>query len=52
MNFGRQFLRRANAISKGDFFNKNGGYIRRWPQNPKIAVHGPPGIFVEEIAMR
>ena len=37
-------LRKGNVM--------DGGFIRRWPSNPKIAFFGPPNVFLDELAQR
>ncbi len=39
------------GLKKG-FLNKDKGFIKRWPTNPKIIFFGPPNIFKEELTQR
>ncbi len=39
------------GLKKG-FLNKDRGFIRRWPKEPKIVFFGPPNIFADEITQR
>ena len=39
------------GLKKG-FLNKDRGFIRRWPNEPKIVFFGPPNTFQEEISQR
>jgi len=36
------------GLKKG-FLNKDSGFIRRWPTNPKVVFFGPPNVFQEEL---
>ena len=37
-------------VSKGNL--GAGNFIKRWPQNPKVAFFGPPNVFMHELAQR
>ena len=39
------------GLKKG-FLNRDKGFIRRWPVDPKIVFYGPPNVFKEEITQR
>ena len=39
------------GLKKG-VFNKDGGFIRRWPADPKIVFYGPPNVFKDELMQR
>jgi hypothetical protein len=39
------------GLKKG-FLNKDRGFIRRWPKEPKIVFFGPPNVFQEELTQR
>ncbi len=36
-------------LSRGQ---KTGGFIKRWPTNPKVAFFGPPNVFIDELSQR
>ena len=40
------------VVSKVLVNKENNQFIKRWPACPKIAVYGPPNIFMEEISTR
>ena len=40
-----------SGIKKG-LFSKDRGFIKRWPNNPKILFFGPPNVFMDEITQR
>ena len=39
------------GLKKG-FLNRDKGFIRRWPKDPKIVFFGPPNVFQEELVQR
>ena len=39
------------GLKKG-FLNRDKGFIRRWPKDPKIAFFTPPNVFAEELTQR
>jgi hypothetical protein len=39
------------GLKKG-FLNRDRGFIRRWPVNPKFVFFGPPNVFMEELTQR
>ena len=39
------------GLKKG-FLNKDRGFIRRWPKDPKIVFFGPPNVFQDELSQR
>ena len=39
------------GLKKG-FLNKDRGFIRRWPKEPKIVFFAPPNAFQEELSQR
>lgn len=43
-------FQRVKNFRKGNF--TAGGFIKRWPINPKIAFFGPPNVFLDEFAQR
>ena len=34
---------------KTGFFKRDRGFIKRWPDKPKIVFFGPPNVFLDEI---
>ena len=40
---------KAKNLARG---NMPGGFIKRWPTNPKIAFFGPPNVMLDELAQR
>ena len=39
------------GLKKG-FLNRDKGFIRRWPKDPKVIFFGPPNVFKEELTQR
>ena len=33
-------------------FSRSNNFIKRWPTQPKIAMYGPPNVFMDEISTR
>lgn len=48
----RNIMGGLQRAGKGGIFNKDAGFVRRWPINPKVAFFGPPNVFLDEITMR
>jgi hypothetical protein len=41
---------RIKNLRKGNV--KVGGFIKRWPTNPKVVFFGPPNVFLDELSQR
>lgn len=37
---------------KKGFINRDKGFIRRWPKDPKVVFFAPPNVFAEELTQR
>ena len=48
----KMWLNNLKTGLKKGFLNKDRGFIRRWPKDPKIVFFGPPNVFQEEISQR
>ena len=48
----RNIFGSLQRAGRGVALDKNAGFVRRWPVNPKVAFFGPPNAFLDEIAMR
>ena len=48
----RNIMGGLQRAGKGGIMNKDAGFVRRWPINPKIAFFGPPNAFLDELTMR
>lgn len=40
-----------SGIKKG-VFGADKGFIKRWPNKPKVVFFGPPNVFMDEITQR
>jgi hypothetical protein len=45
-------LKKLSAATRGKLFDRNAGFIKRWPDNPKVIFFGPPNAPVIELANR
>ena len=46
------WLNNLKSGVKSGFFGRDRGFIKRWPNHPKVIFFGPPNSFKEEMSQR
>lgn len=48
----QKFFTNLSLKLQNGFFSRDNKFLKRWPTCPKIAVFGPPNVFLDEISTR